>query len=366
MSSFRSEIAELEGAMQSGSPGRRTEVLRRITDLFASKNELLSEQQVTLFDDILNCLVVQLEKEALTELSQRLAPAKKAPPRMIKMLGTHDAIEVAGPILENSEQLSDADLIEIARTKGQEHQLKIATRSQLAEAVTEALIDRGDSEVVYTVAKNEGAHFSNSGFTKLAGLANGDDRLTATVASRSDVPPRIFREILSRASDTVKKRLLATSSPQKRDALKKVLSEVSGKLGTRVTVKHYAKAQKLLHSFGQDRVLIRRKLQEFAEAELLDETVASLSALTAVPIECVDQLFYGSEAYGVMVLCRLMALEWTITSAVLLSRPGVQEGASLDLASLEQDYRAIDPQTAQRLVRFWQTQQNSPAAARRH
>ena len=358
-------MAELEGALHSGSPGRRTEVLRRVTDLFASKTEHLSEQQISLFDDVLNFLVAHLEQEALAELSMRLAPATKAPPRIIRKLASHDAIEIAGPILTNSTQFTDQDLIEIARTKGQAHQLKIAARPQLTEAVTEALIDRGDSEVVHTVASNKGARFSDSGFSKLVVLANEDDRLTTTVASRSDIPPRVFRDILTRASETVRQKLLAAAPPQKREHLKKILTEISGQLGTGVTAKHYAEAQKLVRSFSQDTILTRRKLREFALARKPDETVATLAALTAVPIECVDRLFYGVEAYGVLVLCKLMALEWNIVQAVLLARPYVQQPARQDLDALQNDYIAIAPQTAQRLVRFWQSQQDTPITPRR-
>ena len=365
MSPFRAVIAELEGAMHSGSPGRRTDVLRRVTDLFGSKNEHLSEQQISVFDDVLGYLVAHLEKEALAELSMRLAPVTKAPPRTIRKLASHDSIEIAGPILTRSNQITDQELMEIARTKGQAHQLSIAARPQLAEAVTEVLIDRGDSEVVHEVTSNKGARFSDSGFAKLLVLANGDDRLTTTFASRSDIPPRVFRDILIRASETVRQKLLAAAPPERREPLKKILTEISGQLGTGVTVKHYAEAKRLVLSFSQDRLLTRRKLLEFAQARQLDETVATLAALTAVPIECVDRLFYGVEAHAVMVLCRLLALEWGVARAVLLSRPDTQKSVRQDFEALENDYRAITPQMAQRLVRFWQSQQETPIARRR-
>ena len=365
MSAFLSVIAELDGAMHSGSPGRRTEVLRRITDLFVSNTEHLSEQQISLFDDVLTHLSEHLEQHALAELSIRLAPVAKAPPRIVQELAYHDAIEIAGPVLTYSKQFTDQDLIEIAKTKGQAHQLSIAARPQLTEAVTEVLIDRGDSEVVHTVAGNKGARFSDSGFSKLAVLATGDDRLTTTVASRSDIPPRVFRDILTRASETAREKLLAVAPPERREALKKVLTEISGQLGSGVTVKHYAEAQKLVRTFSQDTLLTRRKLLEFSLKCRLDETVATLAALTAVPIECVDRLFYGIEPYGVMVLCKLMALEWNVARAVLLARPNAQKSAHQDLDALENDYKVITPQTAQRLVRFWQSQQATPITPRR-
>jgi len=363
VSPFQTVITELEGALQSGSPGRRTEVLRRITDLFTGGAQQLSDQQIGLFDDVLNCLVAHIETQALSELSTRLAPVAKAPPRIIRQLAGNDAIEIAGPILASSERLSDEDLIEIAKTKSQAHQLKIAGRSHLNEAVTEILIDRGDSEVVNTVASNEGARFSEIGFTKLVVLASGDDQLSATVVSRADVPPRMVRELLEHASETVRQKLLTTAVPENRDRLKKILNDISGQLGSGLTTKHYAEAQKRVAALGRDTVVMRTKLLEFAASRRLDETVAILTALSAVRIELVDRLFYSSEVFGMMVLCKLVSLDWNTAYAVLMARPNKKEAIAGDMQQLEEDYRLLSPQTAQRMLRFWQSRQDHPGLA---
>ncbi len=365
MSSFRAVLADLEGALQSGSPGRRTEVLRRVTDLFMGSEKQLSEQHISLFDDVLGYLVNHIEKEALSELSARLAPAVKAPPRIVRSLACHDSIEVAQPILTKSDQLTEQDLLEIAKTKGQAHQLTIAARPQLTEAVTEVLIDRGDYEVVNTVAGNDTARFSDQGFSKLVLMASGDDRLTTTVAARSDLPPRLFREVLSQASETVREKLLAAAPPEKRENLKNILGEISSKLGSGVTTRHYAKAQQLVRSFSQDTAMTKLKLREFARAKMLDETIVTLSTLTAVPIELVDRLFYSSEAHGVMVLCRLMGLDWSAACLVVLARPHAKDIAHAELEILEEDYKKLSPQTAHRLVRFWQARQDAPVIPQR-
>lgn len=362
MPTFRSVVTELELALRSGSPGKRTEALLRMTDIFASEKEILPPDQISAFDDILSNLVGHLEQTTLAELSQRLAPVKRELPRIAQKLASNNAIEVAGPVLASSPLLTDQDLIEITNTKGPAHQLRIAARTQLTEAVTEALIDRGDSEVVHTVASNKGAKFSDTGFTKLAVLANGDDRLSSIVVGRSDLPPRVFRDILTRASETVRQKLLAAAPRESRETLKKILSEISGKLGSGQTAKHYARAQKLVRSFSQDTPLTKRKLLGFAEAKKPDEIVATLAVLAAIPIELVDQLFYGSEPRGLMTLCKLFALEWEVVREVLLASPSGSELGPMDFATMESDYQAISPQMAQRIIRFWESRANISTA----
>jgi len=61
MSSFTSVLDELESALQSGAMGRRTTVLRQITDLFTSGAENFSQQQIALFDDVMSHLINHIE-----------------------------------------------------------------------------------------------------------------------------------------------------------------------------------------------------------------------------------------------------------------------------------------------------------------
>ena len=63
-------------------------------------------------------------------------------------LARHDEIAVAGPVLAQSVQLTDRDLVEIAGSKGQAHLGAITERTRLAAAVTDILIQRGDTGVV--------------------------------------------------------------------------------------------------------------------------------------------------------------------------------------------------------------------------
>ena len=362
MSAFRSVVDELEVALKSGTPGKRTEVLRQVTSLFANGVENFSEQQVSLFDDVMIHLISHIEREALSELSARLAPVANAPRSVIRALASDDAIEIAGPILEQSERLTDDDLVEIARTKSQAHQLKIAGRPQLNEVVTEVLIDRCDSELANKVAANKGARFSQVGYSRLVMLAEGDDRLTATIAKRGDIPPGLFRELLSRATDAVRQTLLASAPPEARDGLKKILSDISHQIGTKMTSEHYSAAQRLVRTFSQDTALTKRRLVEFTKDKKIEETVATLAVLSAVPIELVDRLLYDPSPYGIMVLCKVTALHWGVTRAVLLIRPRQNGEPPLDEDTLYDDYESLSASSAQRMLRFWQSRQAAPAA----
>src|SRR6185436_10416230 len=109
--------------------------------------------------------------------------------------------------------LPDADLIEIARTKGQAHLLAMSGRNGIAEAVTDELVRRGDRQVVRSVAGNRQARISERSFSTLVNRAERDGELAEKVGARPDIPPRLFRELLLQATDVVQKRLLAAAKP---------------------------------------------------------------------------------------------------------------------------------------------------------
>src|SRR5271168_597096 len=167
MDAGKSLIADLEDAIQSGSKDRRVETLRRITDLFVADADRLSDQQIDVFDDVLGHLIKRIEAKALAELSRRLAPINNAPIDVVRRLARDDNIVVAEPILAASARLSDNDLIDIAKTKTQAHLLAISARPQIGEAVTDALLQRGDRDVFHKLAGNSGASFSQHGFETL-------------------------------------------------------------------------------------------------------------------------------------------------------------------------------------------------------
>ena len=90
--------------------------------------------------------------------------------RALDRSGIAPGDKVAGTVLVNSQQLSDDDLVENAKTKSQQHLLCIAQRLKLSEAVTDVLVDRGDNKVVRTVARNRGGNDKRQPFEELAVL----------------------------------------------------------------------------------------------------------------------------------------------------------------------------------------------------
>jgi len=158
---------DLDAALQSRSSEKRVAMLRKVTDLFLSEAGRLTEEQIGVFDGVLVQLTEKIEARTLAEISARLAPVANAPIDLTLNLARHTEIGIARPILTSSSRLTTAELVEIAKTRSQDHLLAISKRSEISAAVTDVLMDRGNQAVVHSVAGNSGARFSEGGFAAL-------------------------------------------------------------------------------------------------------------------------------------------------------------------------------------------------------
>ena len=143
-----------------------------------------------------------------------MARIAEAPPEVMRALALDDALEVAAQVLQHSEGLDDNVLVESAKTKGQGHLMAISRRKALAEAVTDVLVERGDSHVALSTAQNPGARFSDFGYSTLVQRSQGDDDLAITVWSRPEIPRQHQLQLFDQASEAVRSKLEA-ADPRK-------------------------------------------------------------------------------------------------------------------------------------------------------
>src|SRR4051812_29491772 len=206
-------LDELQSALSHGTVARRVETLRRVTDLFLDGAVDYSDEQIALFDDVFQCLMRHIEASARALLARRLAPLGSAPPMTVRVLAFDELIEVAAPVLSQSERLDDEALIETARTRSQAHLMAISTRKNLSGAVTDLLILRGNDDVVQSTVNNPGAQFTERGYGRLVARAEGDDNLATCIGLRPSIPRHHYLKLIAKASATVRARLEAASPP---------------------------------------------------------------------------------------------------------------------------------------------------------
>jgi uncharacterized protein (DUF2336 family) len=186
-------MVELDSVLSRAPAAWRGTALRRLTDLFVVDAASYTEDQVAVFDDVISRLIEKIDRRMLIELSNRLAQVKNAPVNVVGTLARHADMQIAGPLLEKSEVLTDADLVEIADKDRRDPTLLtvIAARPQLNEAVTDVLIRRGTPGIARKLLDNTNARISESSFARMVTSVENDKELAKAIAEREDLPAEL-------------------------------------------------------------------------------------------------------------------------------------------------------------------------------
>lgn len=364
MSAQQSLLDELESAVQSGSREKRVDTLRRITDLFLMAPAQLSNEQIGVFDDVLAHLVARVETRARAELANRLAPIAQAPNDVIRKLANDDEISVAGPVLTQSPRLSTSDLVTIAQQKGQAHLLAIAGRSTLEQRITDVLVNRGNRDVMHTLAGNAGAEFSNDGYSTLVRRADGDESLAEKLGRRIDIPLQFFRDLLLRATEAVRAKLLASAGPDRQDEIRKILAGISNDIERESpAARSFEDAQRLVALLKETGRLNEGEIHNFAKQDKYEEAVCGLAGLCGVPFDLIERLAQSGRTDALLVPSKAAGLGWP-TVKLLLELCGKRQAlAQHDMELAAKEFNKLSAATAARVLRFWQVRQVTTASA---
>lgn len=367
-------IAELEGAVKGGSSQRRVKMLRQVTELFLSDADRLNEDLIGVFDEVLLHLIERTELRTLAELSAELAETLTAPRGVVRKLAHHEDAHVATPVLSKSRRLSDTDLIEIANTRGQQHLLAVSNRPSLNAALTDALLKRGSARVSLALAGNAGAKFSEQGYSTLVENAEKDGDLAQKLGLRLDIPVETLRELLSKATATMRAKLLKAAPPEMRDRIQQAIDVVASKAGVPVPSPTAAPAAKPVekpvdYRASETMVLAMNRagklgdqtINRFAVQSEYVHVIAALSLLASVKIAEIEPLISDPRPDGLIVACKASRLNWSTTLMILRNRPKRAPLSKIELEQGKQTFESLSLSAAQRTIRFWSSA-NPPGA----
>lgn len=346
-------LTELETSIRSGSAVQNADNLRRITDLFLAGAEHYSEQQVSLFDDIFARLIERIETRALAELSERLARIENAPPGLTRRLAGDDAIAIAAPVLTQSARLNDSDLAAVARSKRQDHLLAVSRRETVNPPVTDILIERGNSDVLQSLAGNAGARMSEAGYAQLIERGESDAALLELVASRGDITIISLRRLLKRATKDVCARLLTRVGPDFKQDVHETLLRIFDWVDNDL---HHQRDTALLAAKGlhAERRLDAKCIFEFCRTEQLAHMTAGLAFLSGASFELVADIIDSGRNPPLMVACKAADIPWSLTFAILKSRPHQHDIVEFLFDQLLSDYCRLTQATARRALQVWE------------
>jgi uncharacterized protein (DUF2336 family) len=353
-------IPGLDEIVKHGDPKRRADAARRIAELFLRGAASFRPDHVDLFDGVLINLVPHTEIAARADLAEQLSVLANAPRGLVGQLAQEDEISIAGPLLRRSPVIDEPALIEIARIKGQGHLLAMSERPALSPDLTDVIVRRGDREVVRRAAGNSGALFSPAGYSSLIKRSSQDGVLTLTVGQRDDLSGPQLKELLAGSIDIVRRRLFDVVKPARQADIKRAIGEISGVAEEVESRRDFVPAQRAILALHEAGELNEAALLGFAKTYKYEESVAALAALSGVRIATLDRLIAGDRYDPILIVGKVVGLEWATVRALILLRMGPNRvAAPADIESARVNFGRLMPSTAERVVSFWQTRQSA-------
>jgi uncharacterized protein (DUF2336 family) len=343
--------AELNGAEKDG-PEHDAQILGQVTNLFLSNVDHLNESQIAAVDGVLAQLIGRVEAATAVHLSEALSTLDRAPRQTIRILAFHDDALVAAPVLRKSSCLSDKDLLEIAKSRGQRHLLAISDRKTLNEALTDALMRLGDVNVSNALARNAGAKFSECGYATLVGRAERDESLAEKVGLRLDLPGSLLRELLGKVADVVLARFLTAQRPVVREKSQGSVAVMAGQNVARPKAIDYTQAQSEMVALNRTGKLNDSIVNRFAVRGEYTHVVAALALKADVKVEAIAPLLDADRMYGLVVACKAARVSWSTTTMIVRNRPGCPPATQRELDQCVAIYESLLLSVAQWTIRF--------------
>ena len=354
MAAITSFLAELDEAVARGNPESCLRALWHAADILIAGT--YSEDQIWTFGEVIGRLAQEIETSARAKLAGKLACSSNAPYALTRQMASDDCIDVAWPVLSQSERLDTETLIACAKNKSQQHLLAISKRQTVPETVTDVLVVRGSPEVVTSVASNAGANLSKSGFLHLVRRSEGDSILAESVGLRKDIPRHLFHQLIAKASEEVRQKL-KRERPDIEHQVHRVVVDVTGAIHARFgpASKDYFTAKRTVAKLHERGELTEDKVFELAHSLKFNETTVALSLLCGLPIDVAERALIEKDREPVLILAKSLDFSWPTTMALLFLGAANYRITVGELDQLKIDFHRLNVKACREVVTIYRT-----------
>ncbi|MFN3513513.1 MAG: DUF2336 domain-containing protein [Phenylobacterium sp.] len=351
----RSKLHDLIEMAREPSSERRRELLRGVTDLFFTSEDARGAGEMELFDDVMSQLAGEMEDAVRIELAERMAQAEAPPRSLLRDLARDSSIAVARPVLEGSSALTDEDLLSVARTRGQDHLRAISQRPVVSEAVSEAIVERGDHHTVGLLLQNEGAQLSRETHELVVDRAAETPVFHAALVKRKDLPVDLLNEMYFVVEAKLRGEILARNNELDPAALDAALAAGRKQLAARdgTLPSDYAAAEAEVRALRQRGAITPPVLAGFLRSRETTKFLVALAELADIDFHTARRILERRELDALSIVCKAAGFERSLylTFAVLiLDREANAMGRAREYGEL---YEALPMEAAQRTIRFW-------------
>ncbi len=332
----------------------RDQLFRSMAQLFSYVSDRCDDEQVAQYDEVLCQLAELVEVEARAHVAKLLSTLDRAPGTVVLKLANDD-IEVARPLLEFSNVLSDDDLIDIVARQTEEHRLAIASRSVIHQRVGEAIVEHGDTSSVVRLVRNPNAEFDRPTLEKLVERATQDAEIASDLRGRSDIDWNSLRGQI----DDVAGRVLESLGEVDRRFDPVAAGKVNAVVYNRIRNRAGFNAHEWKVAYNQVRGLADRKqlddraLARFARFGYGHHAAAAMSVFLKVSPEIVVKWLAGQDYVAVTVALRAARISPDLFEAIVATLPWRDMPSEADKTMVLSRFEALDREEAAGIFELW-------------
>jgi hypothetical protein len=345
----------------------REHLFRNMAQLFSYVSDRCDDEQVAQYDEVLCQLAELVEVEARVHVAKLLAPLERAPGTVVVKLA-NDAIEVAKPLLEFSNVLSDDDLIDIIGHQSEAHRVAIAGRPSVPERVGEAIVEHGSTSSVKRLVRNSNAEFDKATLEKLVQRAIEDAEIAADLRGRQDLDWKSLRSEIDTASNKVLENLGAVTRTLDPVAAGKVNAVVYNRMRNRAgfSATEWKVAYNQVKALSDRKQLDDRALARFARFGYGHHAAAALTVILRVGPEVFVKWLASQDYVAVTVALRAAGLAPDLFEAIFATLPWRDLPTEEDKSMVLSRFEALDHEEASSIFQLWRAHSFRKRAATEH
>jgi hypothetical protein len=334
----------------------RDQLFRNMAQLYSFVSDRCDDEQVAQYDEVLCQLAELVEVEARTHVAKLLAPLERAPGNVVSKLA-NDTIEVAAPLLEFSNVLSDDDLIDIASNQSEEHRIAIAGRTSVPERVGEAIVEHGAGPSVVRLVRNEKAELGKETLQKLVARASTDASLVSDLRGRTDIDWNSMRDEIGAAGQKILETLGARSKPLDPVTAGKLNAVIYNRMRNRAgfSAQEWKLAYNQVKALSDRRQLDDRALARFARFGYGHHSAAALTVMLDVSPEVFVKWLAMQDYVATTVALRALGISADLFEALVSSMPWRDLPTDQDKTNVRARFEAISQEEASGIFELWRS-----------
>ena len=349
-----SAFASLKNLAGEQSSEKRRELLRSVTDLFLAGPGEKTETECVLFDEVVGAVVKDMQASVRAELADQIADTKAPINNTLKRFAMDSDIEVARPVLERSEVLTDEELIEVITSRTQEHMMAITKRQGISEKVSGAIVDKGTDEVVASLIDNYTASIDRATMEKVTDRAKASPALQSPMVRRDDVPLDLLNELVLVVQNDLRNDIMARfdNVPPARleAALAKSRREIRKHYGQQT--REYKLAVQELDRLQRTEPLKVGHLHYYLKDNDIGAFSEALNRLTGIGYEAAHNIYKTRDVDSLALIMKALNAPVLTFATVAAYIAEVKKAVNI-VQHFSEVYKEVPHEAAARALRFW-------------